>query len=106
MITVEVIRGAGDADGGEILEPLLGDSLEAALARGRAELDQHAHGHDRVAVITTTYRPELLLGVRLAVADPDLGAVWYGTVVGVEHLWDGTLAETRLTIDRARAEAP
>ena len=38
-VTIEVYRGAGDWPGAEIREPLLGESLEAALARGRAALD-------------------------------------------------------------------
>ncbi len=104
-VTIEVIRGSGERDGGEILAPLLGDSLQAAIARGRAELDTHAHARDRVG-LTLDYRPDLMLGQRLGVADPELGAVWQGDVVGVEHVWDGDVAETRLTLDRPRADGP
>jgi hypothetical protein len=104
-VTIEVIRGAGTRDGGEILAPLLGDSLQAALARGRAELDANAHARDRVGLVLD-YRPDLALGQRLSVADPELGAVWQGDIVGIEHDWDGDVAETRLTLDRPRPGAP
>ncbi len=100
-ITIEVLRGAGTRDGGEVSEALLGDSLVAALARGRAELDAHAYTRDRIA-LTIDYRADLLPGDRIAVADPDLGALWQGTVLGVEHSWDGSVAETVLSVDRAR----
>jgi len=99
MVTVEVMRGAGARDGGEILAPLLGDSLPAAIARGRAELDANAHARDRVRLLLD-YTPGLRLGQRVAVADPDLGAVWQGDVVGLEHRWTGQLAETQLDVDR------
>jgi hypothetical protein len=100
-IAIEVVRGSGSRSGGEILEPLLGDSLQAALARGRAELDASAHARDRVA-LDLDYRPELMLGQRVDVSDPELGAVWQGEIVGVQHLWDGSIAETRITVDRPR----
>lgn len=100
-VTIEVVRGDGLRDGGEIREPLLGDSLQAAIARGRAQLDANAHARDRVG-LTLDYRPDLRLGQRLGVADPELGAVWQGDIVGVEHAWDGDVAETRLTLDRPR----
>lgn len=100
-VTIEVVRGDGARDGGEILAPLLGASLQAAIARGRAELDASAHPRDRVS-LTLDYRPDLLLGMRLEVSDPELGASWQGQVVGVAHDWDGEIAETVLTMDRAR----
>lgn len=100
-ITIEVLRGAGTRDGGEVSEALLGDSLVAALARGRAELDAHACNRDRIS-LTIDYRADLLPGARIAVNDPELGALWQGTVVGVAHSWDGSVAQTVLTVDRTR----
>ena len=104
-VTIEVLRGEGARDGGEIREPLLGDSLTAAVARGRAALDATAHARDRVS-LNLDFRPDLLLGQRLEVADPELGATWQGDIVGLEHEWDGEIAETRLEIDRPRADTP
>lgn len=102
-VTIEVIRGSGARDGGEILEPLLGESLQAAIARGRSELDANAHARDRVGLVLD-YRPDLMLGQRLGVADPELGAVWQGDIVGVEHIWDGGVADTRLILARPRPD--
>jgi hypothetical protein len=99
-ITIEVVRGSGTRDGGEIVAPLLGDSLQAAIARGRAALDASAHARDRIR-LTLDYRPDLALGQRVAVADPELGAVWSASIVGLVHTWDGDTAETRLDLDRA-----
>jgi hypothetical protein len=104
-VTIEAIRGDGARDGGEILEPLLGDSLQAAIARGRAELDAAAHARDRLR-LTLDYRPDLTLGQRIDIADPELGAVWQGEVVGLNHVWDGAVAETIATIDRPREVDP
>lgn len=101
-VTIEVTRGAGARDGGEILEPLLGDSLDAAIARGRAELDAHAHDLDRIE-IELEYSPAWAVGVRVTVTDPELGAAWQGDIVGVDHGWSATGALTRLTLERARA---
>jgi len=100
-VTVEVIRGDGSRDGGEVLEPLLGASLQAAIARGRAELDANAHPRDRLT-LTIDYSPALHLGQRISVADPELGAIWQGDIVGLQHNWPGNVAETILTIDRPR----
>jgi len=100
-VTIEVLRGEGASDGGEILDPLLGDSLQAAIARGRAELDAAAHPRDRLT-LTLDFSPELLIGQRISIADPELGAVLQGDIVGVEHRWPGSIAETVLTIDRPR----
>jgi hypothetical protein len=102
-ITIEVLRGEGARDGGEIRDPLLGDSLPAALARGRAELDTAAHASDRV-VVSLDYRPDLMLGQRVEVSDAELGATWQGDLVGLLHTWDGRIAETRAEIDRPRGE--
>jgi hypothetical protein len=100
-VCIEVKRGAGDRDGGEIMEPLLGDSLPAALARGRAALDQTACAFDRVS-LSLDYAPGLYVGHRVQVADPDMGETWQGMIVGVAHAFDGQSSETQLEVERAR----
>lgn len=84
MIAVEVYRNAGDHIGEDVQEALLGDSLPAALARGRAELDAQAHPKVLVT-LELPYRADLGLGDLLAVSDPDQGPDWRGQVVGVTH---------------------
>ncbi len=98
-VTVEVYRGAGDRTGDEIREPLLGDSLPAALSRGRAELDARAHGWERVELLLG-FRPELRLGALVAVDDPLQGARWVGKIVGISHQDDGAVLDTTLTVRR------
>lgn len=100
-LSIEVKRNGGDRDGGEILEPLLGESLPAAIARGRAELDATACAFDRVSLVLD-YRPDLYVGHRVQVSDPDMGETWQGAIVGIAHVFDGERLETRLEIDRAR----
>jgi hypothetical protein len=101
-VMVEVYRGAGDRPGGEIREPLLGTSLEAALARGLAELDQRAHSFERVT-LDTDYRPELTLGAVVEVDDPLQGIPWRGQVIGVQHRFSDNMPATVLTVRRAVA---
>lgn len=98
-VTVEVYRGAGDRPGAEIREPLIGDSLVAALARGRAELDANAHGWERVG-LEAEYRPDLARGDLVEVDDPLLGRPWRGLVVGITHKLDGGAASTTLDVRR------
>ena len=75
-ITIEVLRGSGDRPGGEISEPLIGNSREAAIARGRAELDATAQ-----QIISTTQallRPRLDIhhGGLVRMSVPAQGAAW------------------------------
>lgn len=98
-VTIEVYRHAGDWPGAEIREPLLGESLEAALARGRAELDANAHGWERVS-LEADYRLDLALGDLVEVDDPLQGAPWRGQVVGIAHRFTGGAVTTTLNVRR------
>lgn len=97
-ITIEVYRDAGDRHGGEISEPLLGDSLPAALARGRAELDAHAW-QQRTLDIEAVFAPTRRLGDLVEVMDPTLGAAVRGKVVGIAHQDSGESVITTLTLE-------
>jgi len=104
VVTIEVYRGAGDRPGDDVADPLIG-SLPCALARGRAEMDAHAHQRTRVdatAVLLPGARPGLLARM-LA---PDGG--WAGKLVSVQHrltVGDGgaVTAATTLQIERLRS---
>lgn len=94
---IEVYRGFGVRHGGEIREPLIGSNLQAALARGRAELNRSAHA--RLAVsMTLPYRGDLALGALVSVTDDT--ATWVGQIVGLAHQIDTGSALTTLTVDR------
>lgn len=98
-VTIEVYRDAGDWPGAEVREPLLGESLEAALERGRAELDANAHGWERVS-LEADYQPDLALGALVEVDDPLQGVAWRGQVVGIMHRFTGGAVTTTLEIRR------
>lgn len=98
-VSISVYRYGGDRDGGEISEPLLGDSLQAALARGRAELDATAAGR-RTVTIEVLFDPAYRLGGLVAVLDPLFGVPWRGKITGVAHK-DGGILTTTLTVERS-----
>ena len=100
-IAIEVIRDAGDRDGGEIIEPLLGSNLTAALARGRAELDAHALPRDRITIELDMIDTDWL-GRLVEIIEPAGGAPWRAMVIGVGHTWDGRTATTQLELSRPR----
>lgn len=98
-VAIEVYRGAGDLPGAEIREPLIGDSLECALARGRAALDESAHTWERVE-LACGYRPELAVGQLVAIDDPVQGGPWVGRVIGLAHRYDDVGLTTTVTVRR------
>ena len=98
-ITIEVYRNAGARPGDEIREPLLGDSLPAALARGRAELDDQAHAWER-AELELDLRQDLAIGALVRVDDPVQGATWTGRIIGIRHADDGATLTTRIDVRR------
>ena len=102
-LAIEVYRDAGDRPGDEIRDDLLGDSLDAALARGRGELDAHAHAHARIATTLelTAPRLDVRLGDLIAVSDPAQGEEWRGKIVGIRHTLASGEAPTALTVERA-----
>lgn len=100
-VSVEVYRGAGARAGADIVEPLLGQSISAALARGRAELD--ARAHPKVSTdIEVGYRADLRCGDLLAVLDADQGSEWRGQIVAVSHRHkiDPPVSITKITVER------
>lgn len=98
-VTISVYRGAGARDGGEISEPMLGTSLPAALARGRAELDAAAHPR-RALTLDVIYRPQSRLGELIEIDDPIHGVPWRGKITGIVHRDDGASIVTTLSVER------
>ena len=50
MITIRLIRGAGDRPAADISEPLIAGSEAAAIARANAELDARGSQRERVSL--------------------------------------------------------
>lgn len=80
MVDLVVIRGEGTSPGDDVLDVLLSD-LNAALSRGRAELDQGALADAPVLEIKLR---DVRLGQTVEVDDTALGT-WRGKVTGVSH---------------------
>lgn len=100
-ITIEVYRGAGDRPGDEIREALLNHSRAAAVARGRAELDAHAHQRLSTTLNLVAPRLELMLGNLIEVNDAAQGTPWRGKIVGIKHSCAAGEVPTVLTVERA-----
>lgn len=98
-VTIEVYRGTGDRPGDEISDALIGDSIEAALARGRAELDASAHRFQITTIELVRPRFDLRLGDLIAVSSAAQTAILRGKVVGVRHAPKGGEAPTTLTVE-------
>lgn len=77
---IVVIRGEGDAPGEDIVEPLL-STVEAALSRGRAELDQGSLADEQQLDVISQ---DLRLGQLIIVEDSVLG-YWKGKATAVTH---------------------
>lgn len=99
-LAIEVYRDAGDRPGDEIRDDLLGDSLDAALSRGRGELDAHANARIATTLDLVAPRLDLRLGDLIAVSDPGQGTDWRGTLVGIRHSLGAGDAPTSLTVER------
>lgn len=80
MVDIVVVRGEGTSPGDDIQDVLL-STVEAALSRGRAELDQGALADAPVLEIKLR---DVRLGEIMQVDDAALG-VWRGKVTGVSH---------------------
>lgn len=74
------VRGDGNRPGEDIVEPLL-STIEAALSRGRAELDQGALADQQEL---ETVLMDLRLGQVIEVDDSTLG-IWRGKLTGLSH---------------------
>jgi hypothetical protein len=100
-MNIEVYRGDGARRGADIQEPLLGTSLQAALARGRAELNAQAHRWQQVELLLP-YRNDLALGDLLSVTDAYAveSPTWVGRVIGISHQISPDAMLTTLTVAR------
>lgn len=97
MIDIIVVRGAGDIDGGEVVDPLL-TSLEPALDRGRQEIEKSASAV-RVS-LRSVFRQGVRKGQLVEVADSLQGSVWRGVIMGVSHAIEGAYVYSTLDIER------
>ena len=80
MVDIVCIRGEGIHPGDDIVEPLLA-TVEAALARGRAELNNGALADEHTLDLVPT---DLRLGNTIQVDDSVLGH-WTGKAIGLSH---------------------
>jgi len=102
MTDIVCIRGDGLSPGDDIVDILLSD-VNAALSRGRAELDQGALADQQDLTIILQ---DVRLGTIVEVDDSEIG-LWRGKVIGVNHSasidGEGNLSgETKLTIRKPR----
>lgn len=74
------IRGEGNRPGEDIVEPLLA-TVEAALSRGQAVLDEGTLADESEL---ETVLQDLRLGQTIAVDDTALG-YWQGKLIGLSH---------------------
>jgi hypothetical protein len=98
MTDIIVIRGQGDRPGDDITEPFLA-TVQAALARGRAELDARSDVA-RTVRLTTLYRSGVRLGQLAEVYDALQGMAWRGKITGITHHFSGSQLITDLDIER------
>lgn len=82
MIDIIVQRDAGDRPGEDVVDGLLG-SLPAAIARGRAELDEQARLLQPVTA-ETLFRVGLRLGHTVRFQD-ELRGTWTGKLSRITH---------------------
>jgi hypothetical protein len=97
VIDIIVVRDAGDRSGDDIVDGLIG-SLPVALARGRAELDEHAQALQPVTV-EALFRSGVRLGQTLRCQD-EVRGTWAGKIMGVSHKASGGVLTTTLQVRR------
>jgi hypothetical protein len=103
MIDIVVIRGAGLAQGDDIVEPLL-STLAAALARGEHELNETATGKvSRTANIPFT--PGIEPGCMVYVHDEFLEEDYVGRVDNVDINVIATPPSATMRVDMSVPEA-
>lgn len=100
---IYVHRYTGNTPGDDIIEPLLGESIAAALARGRNELDTQAEGVQSTN-ITGRYVSAARLGLLVAFDDVDVGGTVKAKITGIRHTIgptsSGRRVETQVTVAR------
>lgn len=80
MVDIVCVRGDGTRPGEDIIDPLI-TTLEVALSRGRAELDEGALADE--AVLDCVFY-DARLGQLTEIDDSTLGR-WRGKVTGISH---------------------
>ena len=99
-MNIVTYRYSGNVAAPTIVEPLLGESIAAALQRGRNELDVRAEGLQTSSTVTR-YLAGLELGKLVSFDDTDKGTVEIGKVVGITHTIGGARkVQTTLNIQR------
>lgn len=68
----------------DVTQPLLGNSIEAAIELGSTILDENGTGAQSVEY-TVTYRPGLHCGLIVQLFDTLLNQTIYGKIISVEH---------------------
>lgn len=94
---IEVYRGAGDAVGDDVTEPMLG-TLPALLERGRNELDELAHQKNSVD-LDIVPKSGIRLGQLAKVAD-NISAGWIGKVTGIGISYSDAKLSMRINAER------
>jgi hypothetical protein len=78
-----VIRAPGDLEADPIVDALL-STEDAALARGRAFIDEHST-YSQSETIEIPYQAGLSTGLLVKVLDESVGEQWFGKIVDIEH---------------------
>jgi len=96
VIDILTIRGPGDADGGEVFDPLL-SSVEAAVQRGRYEIDQSAPIQN--VNLDCVYTPTLQVGSVIEALDITTGLAVRGIIKSFTHVVDGVVVFTSISLE-------
>lgn len=103
-IQVCVIRGFGDLQGPDVIDPLL-STENVAVERGRVELDKNS-GLQEIQ-LTTVFRDvdplstkEVRMGQIILVIDALQGEEWRGKISGIRHSATGGVITTDLTVQK------
>ena len=92
-----VIRGKGDFQADDIVDPLISD-IRAALSRGQKELDE-GEGLQKIT-ISTLFRANVAKGDLIEYDDLLQGQIWRGIITAISHVADGGRLLSQLTIKR------
>ncbi len=96
MIDLVAIRGVGTSDGGEVFDPLL-SSIEAAVQRGRYEIDQSTPM--QAIDMTIVYTPTLQVGRVIEALDITTGMAVRGVVKSFTHVVDGVVVFSSVALE-------
>lgn len=97
-VDIIVQRGAGDAPGQDIVDSLLG-TVDAAIVRGRVELDENGGGSSSVS-IDLPMTGGLRRGMLVQVDDTEFGITWIGKIESVSHSWGGLSEGSTIRVRR------